>query len=103
MKKRILLYLLLAAFLAAGVAPALAQARGAFSILCNVTGASVFLNGKLVGYTKPVFSALLRPGDYRVQVVMENFQPFETVINMTSNPQNLRVLMEAALEYGVYG
>ncbi len=43
------LYLLLAAFLAASVAPAFAQARGAFSILCNVTGARIYLNGKLAG------------------------------------------------------
>src|SRR4030042_7076237 len=94
MKKRMVQYLLLVAFLAASVAPAVAQARGALSILCNVTGASVYLNGKLAGYTKPVFSALLRPGEYRVQVVMKNFQPFETVINMTSNPQNLRVNLD---------
>lgn len=94
MKKRMVLYLLLVAFLAASAAPALAQARGAFSILCNVTGASVYLNGKLAGYTKPAFSALLRPGDYRVQVVMDNFHAFETVVNMTSNPQNLRVNLD---------
>ena len=47
------LYLLLAPFLAASVAPAFAQARGASSILCNVTGARVYLNGKLAGYNKP--------------------------------------------------
>jgi hypothetical protein len=47
----------------ASVAPAFAQARGAFSILCNVTGARVNLNGKFGGYTKSSFSSLLRPGN----------------------------------------
>jgi hypothetical protein len=91
MRKKIILFLLLAAFLAASVAPAFAQARGAFSIICNVTGAKVYLNGELAGYTKPTFSALLKPGAYRVRVTMEKYQPFETVINMTINPLNLPV------------
>jgi hypothetical protein len=89
MRKKIILFLLLAAFLAAS--PAFAQVRGAFSIVCNVTGAKVYLNGELAGYTKPTFSALLQPGTYRVRVVMERYQPFETVVNMTAIPLNLPV------------
>jgi hypothetical protein len=91
MKKNVVLLLLLTAFLAASVVPAFAQARGAFSILCNVTGARVYLNGELAGYTKPTFSALLKPGTYRVRITMEKYQPFETVINMSSGPLNLPV------------
>jgi len=91
MKRKIVLFLLLAAFLATGLVPAFAQARGAFSIICNVTGARVYLNGELAGYTKPTFSALLKPGTYRVRITMERYQPFETVINMSSGPLNLPV------------
>ncbi len=91
MKRKIVLFLLLAAFLATGLVPAFAQARGAFSIICNVTGARVYLNGELAGYTKPNFSALLKPGTYRVRITMERYQPFETVITMSSGPLNLPV------------
>jgi len=91
MKKQIVLYLLLAALLAASVTPAFAQAKGAFSIVCNITGARVHLNGELAGYTKPTFSALLKPGTYTVRVSMDKYRPFETVINMTANPLNLSV------------
>lgn len=91
MKRKIVLFLLLAAFLATGLVPAFAQARGALSIICNVTGARVYLNGELAGYTKPTFSALLKPGTYRVRITMERYQPFETVISMSSGPLNLPV------------
>jgi hypothetical protein len=91
MRKKTVLLLLLAAFLAASVAPAFAQTRGAFAIVCNVTGARVYLNGELAGYTKPNFSALLKPGTYRVRVTMDKYRPFETVITMSGNPLNLPV------------
>jgi hypothetical protein len=91
MRKNTVLLLLLAVLLAASVAPAFAQVRGAFSIVCNVTGARVYLNGELAGYTKPTFSALLKPGSYRVRVTMDKYQAFETVINMSANPLNLSV------------
>jgi len=91
MRKNFVLLLLLAALLAASIEPAFAQARGAFAIVCNVTGARVYLNGELAGYTKPTFSALLKPGTYRVRITMEKYRPFETVINMSSNPLNLPV------------
>ncbi len=91
MRKNIVLLLLLAAFLTASVMPTFAQTRGAFSIVCNVTGARVYLNGELAGYTKPTFSALLKPGPYRVRVTLEKYQPFETVIDMSAGPLNLPV------------
>ncbi len=93
MRKNTVLLLLLAAFLAASVAPTFAQARGAFAVLCNVTGARVYLNGELAGYTKPTFSALLKPGSYRVRVTMEKYRPFETVVTMTALPLNLNVTL----------
>lgn len=91
MKKKIVMCLLLTSLLAASVPAAFAQARGALSIVCNVNGAEVYLNGELAGYTKPSFSALLRPGTYTVRVTMDRYRIFETVISMTSNPLNLSV------------
>jgi hypothetical protein len=91
MSKKTVLLLLLAALLAASVAPGFAQTRGAFAIICNLTGARVYLNGELAGYTKPTFSALLKPGTYRVRVTMDKYRPFETVVTMSGNPLNLPV------------
>ena len=95
MSKKIVICLLAAALLAASVPAAFAQARGAFSIVCNVTGAKVYLNGELAGYTKPAFSALLKPGPYTVRVEMERYRVFETRISMTSNPLSLTVKLVA--------
>jgi len=83
-----------AALLLIGSAPLFAQSKGALSILCNITGARVYLNGELAGYTKPNFSVLLLPGRYTVRVAMERYKPFETVIQMTSNPLTLNVMLE---------
>lgn len=88
MKKKLIV---LALLLVAGVPLVFAQTRGAFTIQCNVTGAKVYLNGELAGYTKPTFSALLQPGTYTVRVAMERYQTFETTIRMTTAPLNLNV------------
>jgi hypothetical protein len=94
MKKKSLVLLALAALLLLGSFPLFAQAKGALSILCNVTGARVYLNGELAGYTKPTFSALLKPGQYTVKVTMDRYRSFNTVIQMTANPLTLNVLLE---------
>jgi hypothetical protein len=80
------------ALLVLAAAPlALAQTKGAFSIVCDVTGARVYLNGELAGYTKPTFSALLSPGTYSVRVAAEGYRDYVTTIQMTANPLNLSV------------
>lgn len=89
MKKTILL--LLAVLLVFSAPSLFAQAKGAFSIICNVTGAQVYLNGELAGYTKPTFAVLLRPGQYTVRVAYKGYQDFKTTIQMTSNPLTLNV------------
>jgi len=75
----------------AGAAPVFAQTKGAFSIVCDVTGARVYLNGDLAGYTKPTFSALLSPGQYSVRVSAEGYRDYVTTIQMTAKPLNLNV------------
>lgn len=85
-----------ALLLAAGAPPALAQAKGAFSIDCDVTGARVYLNGELAGYTKPTFSALLSPGQYSVRVSAPGYRDYTTSIQMTSRALNLQVRLRAA-------
>jgi hypothetical protein len=94
MKNNRLLLLVLAVLILLGSSPLFAQAKGALSILCNVTGARVYLNGELAGYTKPTFSTLLVPGQYTVRVTLDRFRTFNTVIQMTANPLTLNVFLE---------
>jgi hypothetical protein len=94
MRKTVLL-LLLALFLLAGIPTAFAQVKGAFAIVCNTTGARVYLSGELVGYTKPTFSMLLKPGQYTVKVTAKGYKDFTTTIQMTANPLNLEVNLES--------
>ena len=70
--------------LMAGAPLAFAQAKGAFSIVCDLTGARVYLNGELAGYTKPTFSTLLSPGQYSVRVSASGYTDYLTTIQMTS-------------------
>jgi hypothetical protein len=74
-----------------------AQAKGAFAIVCDITGARVYLNGDLAGYTKPTFSALLSPGRYSVRVSTPGYRDFVTTIQMTSNPLTLNVQFKSAI------
>lgn len=85
-----------ALLLMAGAPQAFAQAKGAFSIDCDVTGARVYLNGELAGYTKPTFSALLSPGPYSVRVSAPGYQDYTTTIQMTARALNLRVRLRTA-------
>ena len=94
MKNNRLLFLVLAALLLLGSSPLFAQAKGALSILCNVTGARVYLNGELAGYTKPTFSVLLKPGQYTLRVTLDRYRTFNTIIQMTANPLTLNVFLE---------
>jgi hypothetical protein len=81
--------------LMAGAPLAFAQAKGAFSIVCDLTGARVYLNGELAGYTKPTFSTLLSPGQYSVRVSASGYTDYLTTIQMTSNPLTLNVRFKA--------
>ena len=91
MKKTIITCLLLTALLATSVPAAFAQSTREFSIECNVSGAAVYLNDNLAGYTRPNFTAQLRPGTYRVRVQMEQYGTFEDVIKMSSRAIHLSV------------
>jgi hypothetical protein len=81
-----------------GVPLAFAQAKGAFSIVCDITGARVYLNGDLAGYTKPSFSVLLSPGQYSVRVSAPGYPDYLTTVRMSSNPLTLNVRFKAAPE-----
>ena len=91
---RLVLLALAALLLLLGSSSLFAQAKGALSILCNVTGARVYLNGELAGYTKPTFSVLLKPGQYTVRVAMDRYRTFNTIIQMTASPLSLNVFLE---------
>jgi hypothetical protein len=85
-----------ALLVAAGAPMVFAQAKGAFSIVCDVTGARVYLNGELAGYTKPTFSQLLSPAQYSVRVSAPGYKDYVTTIQMTSNPLTLDVQFKTA-------
>jgi len=91
MKKTIMTCLLLTALLATSVPAAFAQSTREFSIECNVSGAAVYLNDDLAGYTRPNFTAQLRPGTYRVRVQMEHYKTFENVIKISFRAVHLSV------------
>jgi hypothetical protein len=85
-----------ALLVAAGAPTAFAQAKGAFSIVCDVAGARVYLNGELAGYTKPTFATLLSPGQYSVRVSAPGYTDYLTSVRMTSNPLTLNVRFKSA-------
>ncbi|MEI6386173.1 MAG: PEGA domain-containing protein [Spirochaetota bacterium] len=71
------------ALIMALVSPLFAQNRAALSIVCNVSGAQVFVENRLAGSTLPNLSVLLPAGTYNIKVMKAGYQPFETSVNLT--------------------
>ncbi len=63
-----------------------AQNKGALTVQCNVTGAQVYINGKLAGYTTPNFSQLLAAGVYQIRVTKQGYPDFSTTVTMAGQP-----------------
>jgi hypothetical protein len=63
-----------------------AQTRTSLTIQSNQTGAQVYLNDALLGYTSPNFSALVTPGSYVVRVVKEGFAEFKSTVVVGTSP-----------------
>ncbi len=81
--KRILAGLAILFFIAAGAA---ADNKVALTIKCNVSGAQVYINGKLAGYTQPNFSFLLAAGSYQITVKAKGYQDFKTTVRISRDP-----------------
>ncbi len=82
--KRALFALLALAVLAAGTVSA--QSKTSLNIQSNQTGAQVFINDRLVGYTNPNFSFLVQPGRYDVRVSKDGYPDFKTSVSVGSSP-----------------
>jgi len=82
---------LAAALLVLATGSAFAQNKTSLNIICNVTGAQVYVNGVLAGYTTPNFSFLIPAGKVQVRVQKNGWQTFETVVQTNGRPITLRV------------
>lgn len=63
-----------------------AQAKTSLNIQCNQSGARIYLNDNLAGYTSPNFSSLVVPGMYRIRVAKDGFPEFKTTVVVGSSP-----------------
>ncbi|HEY9055230.1 MAG TPA: PEGA domain-containing protein [Rectinemataceae bacterium] len=90
MKKKTLLVLL---GIVAVLALASAQAKTSLNIQCNLTGAKVYINDKLAGYTNPNFSLLVVPGTYTVKVVKDGYPEYKRTVEVGSSPVTLTVTL----------
>jgi len=86
---------LILALLVLGGGSLFAQNKGALTIQCNVTGAQVFINGRMAGYTTPNFSQLLNSGTYQIRVVKQGPPEFSTTVTMRGQPLILNVTLGA--------
>ncbi|MHB0897696.1 MAG: PEGA domain-containing protein [Spirochaetales bacterium] len=63
-----------------------AQAKTSLTIQSNQTGARVYINDNLAGYTTPSFSTLVVPGLYRIRVSKDGFPEFKTTVVIGQSP-----------------
>jgi hypothetical protein len=81
--KRILACLAILLLVGAG---AFADNKVALTVKCNVSGAQVYVNGRLAGYTQPNFSQLLAAGQYEITVKAKGYQDFSTSVRINRDP-----------------
>jgi len=65
---------------------AAADNKVALTVKSNVSGAQVYVNGRLAGYTQPNFSQLLAQGDYEITVKAKGYPDFKTNIRIGRDP-----------------
>ena len=63
-----------------------AQTKTTLNLRCDQTGARVYIDDKLVGYTSPNFSTLILPGNYAIRVAKEGFPDFHASILVGQSP-----------------
>ncbi|HTX74400.1 MAG TPA: PEGA domain-containing protein [Rectinemataceae bacterium] len=83
------------ALLVLATGAAFAQNKTSLNIVCNVTGAQVYVNGVMAGYTTPNFSFLVPMGNVQVRVQKNGWQTFETVVRAGGYPITLNVNLVA--------
>jgi len=72
-----------------------AQAKVPLRIMCNVSGAQVFLAGQLVGTTAPNLMLNLRVGNYPLRVIKPGFNDFNQVVNVDGDGTTVKVMLQA--------
>ena len=82
MKKRS--FLLAAVLSLVALLPLHAQARVKLTIECNEVGASVYVNGRLSGYTSPSYTQVLPMGTYELKLVKKGFITWEQRVSVPS-------------------
>ncbi len=65
---------------------AIAQNKVALTVKSNVSGAQVYVNGKIAGYTQPNFSVLLAAGSYEITLKAKGYQDFKTTVRISRDP-----------------
>lgn len=61
---------------------AFAQERAPLQIICNMSGAQVFLSGQLIGNTNPNLTLNVRMGTYPISVVKKGYVRFDTTVTV---------------------
>jgi len=64
----------------------LADNKVALTVNCNVSGAQVYVNGRLAGYTQPNFSQLLAAGSYEIMIKAKGYPDFRTTVRISRDP-----------------
>ncbi len=82
-KRKILLAAM--AMLAAG-GLAFAQVKVSLTVRCNLSGAQVYLDNNLAGYTSPDLSLQVFPGTYAIRVVKAGYSEFKTSVVAVQGP-----------------
>jgi hypothetical protein len=77
-----------------------AQEKTSILVQCDQTGAGVYLNDSLVGYTSPSFSALVFPGSYGIRVLKEGFPEFKTTIIIGQYPVTIMATLGKSTPQG---
>ncbi len=70
-----------------------AQNKGAIIIQCDMSGAQVLLNGRLIGNTTPNFSTLVPPGNYTVTVRKAGYRDYNNSFALTAGGITLQVFL----------
>ncbi|MCE5255501.1 MAG: PEGA domain-containing protein [Spirochaetaceae bacterium] len=65
---------------------AFAQAKVQLTVQCDQTGAKVYLNDNLAGYTSPYLSLSIFPGNYTIRVVKDGFSEYRTNFTAFQSP-----------------
>nr|VFJ61184.1 MAG: Formylglycine-generating enzyme, required for sulfatase activity, contains SUMF1/FGE domain [Candidatus Kentron sp. FW] len=66
--------------------PSVLPKTGRLIVRSNVSGDTVFIDGKAVGATGPA-AHILSPGEHEIRVEKEGFEPFETMITLSAGKE----------------